>query len=121
MSTPDPLPKISLATGKTTWSLPTENSDGSPITPGEITGFIVGLRSITAAGSAAGTYPIQSPMTAPDAVLEALSAITANLKSDSYALAVQTESGNGPSLWSAEVLFTGVLPVPNPPGDVAVS
>ncbi len=112
---------VSLATGKVTWTLPTTNTDGSPITAGEVTGFIVGLRSTTATGSAAGTYPIQSPPTASDAVTEALSAITANLKSDSYAVAVQTQSVDGPSDWSAEVLFTGVLPKPNPPGTIAVS
>lgn len=120
MSTPNPLPKVSLATGKVSWTLPTTNSDGSPLTTGEVTGFIVGLRSLSSTGSAAGTYPIQSPVTAPDAFTEALSAITANLKSDDYAVAVQTESANGPSTWSAEVLFTGVLPVPNPPTDVQV-
>jgi hypothetical protein len=112
---------VSLATGKVTWTLPTANTDGSPLTPGEVTGFVVGLRSTTASGSAAGKYPIQSPPTAADAVTEALSAITANLKSDSYAVAVQTQSVDGPSAWSAEVLFTGVLPVPLPPGDVQVS
>lgn len=114
------MSKVSLATGKVTWNLPTTNDDGSPITSGEITGFIVGLRSTTASGSSAGTYPIQSPVTAADAISEALSAITANLKADDYAAAVQTQSGNGPSAWSAEVLFTGTQPVPNPPGNVQV-
>lgn len=119
MSTPNP--SVSLATGKVNWQPPTANTDGSPITPEEVTGYIVGLRSTTAAGSAAGTYPIQSRPTAATAVTEALSAITANLKSDSYAVAVQTQSANGPSAWSAEVLFMGALPVPMPPGNVSVS
>lgn len=119
MSTPNPT--VSLATGKVSWVAPTANSDGSPLTTGEVTGYIVGLRSTTASGSVAGTYPIQSPPTAATAVTEALSAITANLKADSYAVAVQTQSANGPSPWSAEVLFTGALPVPNSPGDVSVS
>ena len=112
--------EVSLATGKVTWTPPSTNTDGSPIAVGEIQGYIVGLRSTTASGSSAGVYPIQSPITAPDAVTEALSAITANLKSDNYAVAVQTESANGPSAWSAEVLFTGTLPVPNPPTNVPV-
>lgn len=119
MSTPNPV--VSLATGKVTWTPPSTNTDGSPLTTGEVTGYIVGLRSTTAAGSVAGTYPIQSPPTAADAVTEALSAIAANLKSDSYAVAVQTQSVDGPSAWSAEVLFTGALPVPREPTDVAVS
>ncbi len=117
MSTDNP---VSLATGKVTWTPPTANTDGSALATGEVTGFIVGLRAVNAAGSVVGTYPIQSPPTAADAVTEALSAITANLKSDDYAVAVQTQSVDGPSLWSAEVLFTGTLPVPNPPADVQV-
>lgn len=112
---------VSLATGKVSWTPPSLNTDGSPITATEITGYIVGLRSTTAVGSATGVYPIQSPVTAPTAVTEALSAITANLKSDDYAVAVQTQSIDGPSAWSAEVLFTGALPIPNPPDGVAVS
>ncbi len=119
MSTPNPT--VSLATGKVSWTPPAANTDGSAITTGEVTGYIVGLRSTSVPGSAVGTYPIQSPPTAADAVTEALSAITANLKSDFYAVAVQTQSVDGPSAWSAEVLFTGALPIPNPPGDVAVS
>lgn len=119
MSTP--INTVSLATGKVSWTPPTTNTDGSPLATGEVTGFIVGLRSTTAVGSVVGTYPIQSPVTAATAVTEALSAITANLKADSYAVAVQTQSVDGPSAWSAEVLFTGALPVPNHPTDVAVS
>lgn len=118
MSTPNPT--VSLATGKVTWTPPTTNTDGSALTTGEVTGYIVGLRSTTVPGNVAGTYPIQSPPTAADAVTEALSAITANLKSDSYAVAVQTQSTDGPSAWSAEVLFTGALPVPNAPSDISV-
>jgi hypothetical protein len=111
---------VSLATGKVSWVPSLINTDGSPIAAGEITGYIVGLRSTTATGSAAGVYPIQSPVTAPDAISEALSAIKANLKSDDYAVAVQTQSVDGPSDWSVEALFTGALPVPKPPTDVAV-
>ena len=115
------LPVVSLATGKAVWTPPTTNSDGSALTANEITGYIVGLRSLTATGSAVGTYPIQSPTTAPTAVTEALSAISANLKADNYGAAVQAQSANGPSAWSTEFQFQGVLPVPNPPTAVSVA
>jgi len=36
----------------------------------EVTGYQVGLRSTTAAGSVSGTYPVESPQTAPDALPE---------------------------------------------------
>jgi len=114
------LPVVSLATGKVGWTPPTANSDGSALTPGEVTGYIVGLRSLSVAGTVAGTYPIQSPPTSATAVTEALSAITANLKADSYAAAVQAQSANGPSVWSTEAQFQGVLPVPGPPTAVSV-
>jgi hypothetical protein len=115
------LPQVSLTTGKVSWIPPIANADNSPLTPGEITGYIVGLRSTTAAGSAAGTYPIHSPLTAPDAVTEAIGAITASLQPDTYAVAVQTQSKNGPSVWSVELLFTGTLPVPAAPTGVQVA
>lgn len=114
------LSKVSLTSGKISWTDPTTNDDGSPITAGEVTGFTVGLRSLTVTGSAPGTYPIQSPVTAPDALSEALSAITASLKPDDYAAVVRTESTLGPSAWTSEVQFTGVLPRPNPPSAVQV-
>lgn len=114
------LPVVSLATGKATWTPPTTNTDGSAITTGEITGYIVGLRSLTASGSAIGTYPIQSPVTPANAVSEALSSISANLKADQYAAAVQSQSGNGAGPWSPEFQFQGVLPIPNPPSAVSV-
>lgn len=50
------------------WEPPTQNVDGSPITPGQITGYEVGLRQ----GGSPGTYPIileiDGPFTAADLV-----------------------------------------------------
>lgn len=115
------LPVVSLVTGKASWTPPTTNTDGSALTSGEVTGYIVGLRSLTATGSIAGIYSIQSPVTATTAVSEALSAISASLKPDNYAAAVQAQSANGPSTWSGEFQFQGVLPVPNPPSAVSVA
>ena len=116
------LPKVNLNTGKITWTDPTQNSDGSAITAGEVTGYLIGVRSLTAAGSAVGTYPIQVSVTGASAVSEALSAITPMLKPDDYAVAGQTVSpSNGNSPWSAEFQFTGVLAPPNPPTAVSVA
>lgn len=114
MSTPNPLPKVPLTTGKVTWV------DGAAVAGADVTGFVVGLRSLTAVGSVVGTYPITSPPVAADATTEALAAVTASLKPDDYAVAVQAQSANGPSDWSVELQFTGVLPRPNAPTDLSV-
>lgn len=108
-------PIVNLATGKVSWT------PGAPVTGADVTGYIVGLRSLTASGSLSGTYPIQSPPTDPTAVTEALSAITANLKPDDYAASVQALSANGPSSWGTEFAFSGTVPFPNAPTDVSVS
>lgn len=116
------LPQVSLTTGKVSWTPPTTDNTGQPLVAGDTpTGYIVGLRSLTAANSAAGTYPIQSPVTPANAVTEAISAITANLAADNYAASVQAQSQNGPSLWATEFQFQGVLPVPNAPTNVTAS
>jgi hypothetical protein len=116
-----PLPLVSLQTGTVSWKAPTTNTDGSPIPPGELTGYIVGLRSLTAANTSIGVYPILSPKVDATVLQDAFTSIAANLKQDDYATAVKATSVNGDSAWSAEVLFTGVLPIPNPPQEVAVS
>ena len=116
------LPQVSLTTGKVSWTAPTAGSDGQPLAGGDVvTGYIVGLRSLTATGSVSGTYPIQSPLTAATATSESLSAITASLKADDYAASVQAQSADGPSAWGTEFQFTGVLPVPNPPTGISVA
>jgi hypothetical protein len=109
------LPTVNLVSGAVHWV------DGAVVPGADVTGFVVGLRSLTAAGSAAGTYPIKSPAVAASAVSEALSAIGQSLKADDYAAAVQAQSANGPSTWSSEFQFTGVLPVPLAPTGVTVS
>lgn len=108
------LPKVSLTTGKVTWV------DGDPVAGADVTGFVVGLRSLSAVGSTAGTYPMLSPTVAASATADALADITANLKADDYAANVQAQSANGPSDWGTEFQFTGVLPRPNPVSSVSV-
>jgi len=110
------LPVVNLTSGKVSWTAPTQGTDNQPLSGGDVvTGYVIGLRSLTAVGSTAGVYPIQSPPTAADALSEALSAVNASLKPDNYAVSAQALSANGPSDWATEFQFQGVLPVPLAP------
>jgi len=106
------------------WTDPTTNTDGSAIAAGEITGYTVGVRSVTASGSVAGTYPFtaSAPASSTD---ELLGAITPTLPPDTYVAAVQSNSAsNGNSAWSSEsnaFTITAPTPAPNPPTNVSVS
>lgn len=115
------LPLVSLLTGQVGWAAPTKNTDGSAIPSGELTGFVVGLRSLTVANSAVGTYPIVGPPVPATQLNDSFQAIGQSLRADDYAAVVKATSVNGDSAWSNEIQFTGVLPVPNPPDQVTVS
>jgi hypothetical protein len=115
------LPVISLATGHVTWVDPLTNTDTSPVTAGEITGFNAGFRDINAAGSVAGAYPITAGI-APSATSVALSTIAGLVGGKQYAVAVQAATANGVSAWSTpEFEFQAAVPLPNPPTAVSVS
>jgi hypothetical protein len=117
MSTPNPLPSIA------SWIDPTTNTDGSPIADGEITGYEIGARDTTAAGSVAGTYPY-SFKAPPDVLAEPLSMLTPVLpKGVKLAAAMRTNTAGPNSDWTAEVTFTlpVPLPVPNPPSGFSVA
>lgn len=107
-----------------TWTDPTTNVDGSPITPGEITGYTVGVRDTTVPGSAVGTYPftITAPATATSAML---SALTPALPTGRVlAAAVQANTAVNSSVWTQEVTFTiapPAPPVPNAPTGFGVA
>jgi hypothetical protein len=103
---------------KFTWTAPTTNSDGTPITAGEISGYQVGIRL---ASGTAGTYPILAPVDPASASSDLLSEVNPLLSPGSYAAAVQTLSPNGNSAWSAEVAFTITPSIPNPPSGFAVA
>jgi hypothetical protein len=96
------------------WVDPTTNVDGSPIAAGEITGYTIGVRDTTVAGSTAGTYPFTA--TAPaTATSELLSLITPVLPTgDVLAAAVQANTATTNSAWSAEATFTLSPPPPTP-------
>jgi hypothetical protein len=106
-----------------TWTDPATNTDGSPLAAGEITGYSVGVRSNTAAGSAAGAYPYtaSAPSTSTSELLSGLSSI---LPPDTYVAAVGATTANGGSAWSAESAPFAIgapTPTPNPPTSVQVS
>jgi hypothetical protein len=105
---------------KFSWTDPTTNVDGTPITAGEITGYTLGIRQTTLSGSAAGTYPIQVPVAGATAASELISQISPALTPGGYAAAIQTV-GPVNSAWSAEATFTIAPPVPNSPTNFTVA
>lgn len=120
MSTPNP---IDPSKASFSWTPATTNTDGSPIAAGEITGYLLGIRSATDPSSVAGTYPIAVPIGDPSATSEAVSAIGTVLKPDTYAAALESV-GPTNSAWTPEITFTIAappLPVPNPPSGFTVA
>ncbi|HXN95994.1 MAG TPA: hypothetical protein VN879_15930 [Candidatus Acidoferrales bacterium] len=103
-----------------TWTDPTTNTDGSPITAGEITGYSIGIRNTAAAGSVIGTYPIVANVSGAAAGSELLTALGTVLAPGSYAAAIQTV-GPEVSPFSPEITFTIAAPVPNPPSNFSVA
>lgn len=109
---------------KFVWIDPTTNKDGSPVADGEITGYEIGVRDTTAAGSTAGTYPFSAK--APDtATAELISLLNPALpKGVLLAAAVRANTAakddSGKLInsdWSQEATFqlTPPAPVPNEP------
>ncbi len=96
---------------KISWVDPTTNTDGSPISASEITGYLLGLRSIAAAGSVAGVYPITATVAA--GATSAPLSVFGTLTAGDYAAAAQAIGPNN-SAWSTEATFT-IAPVPNAP------
>jgi hypothetical protein len=107
-----------------TWVDPTTNTDGTAITPGEITGYTIGIRSLSAAGSVAGTYPILVSVSSPTATTETLAQIATTLGKplapDNYAAAIRA-LGLVSSDWTGEENFTVDPPKPNPPSGFSVA
>jgi hypothetical protein len=106
-----------------TWVDPTTNVDGSPIAPGEITGYTLGIRDINATGSVVGTYPTQ--ITAPaTATSELFSALPTVLAPGTYVAAIETVTASNTSAWSspeATFVIPAPIPVPNPPTGFSAS
>lgn len=102
------------------WADATTNTDGTPLVAGEITGYNIGVRSTTAAGSVAGVYPMLTKVTDPAATKEALNALTPILVPGSYAAAIQS-TGPIDSAWSTETTFSIVPPTPSSPTNFSVA
>jgi hypothetical protein len=83
------------------WEPATQNTDGSAITAGEVTGYEVGIRQ----GGTAGTYPTIIAVSGAFTALQLISAITPPLSAGTYIAAVRSV---GPinSPWSTEFTFT---------------
>ena len=107
-------------TAKFSWTDPTTNVDGSAIQAGEITGYSVGIRSATAAGSVAGTYTVTAAVAGATAANEAVASIGTVLKPDTYAAAIQAV-GPANSAWSSEIEFVIAPPVPSAPTNFGVA
>lgn len=108
--------------GTATWTDPTQNTDNSPITAGEVTGYLVGIRP---ASGTPGTYPttVAAPASATSvsiaAALAALpSAGTATVAG--YFSSVQTQSANN-SVWDVNEVGFSLSKTPNPPSGFGVS
>ncbi len=96
-----------------TWAAPTLNTDGSPIKPGEITGYELGVRP---AHGTPGVYPLTAPAATMADAPAALSSL--KLVVGDYFGAVRAV-GPVDSPWSAETPFA-VMPVPRAPGDFRI-
>jgi hypothetical protein len=107
------LPNVSLSTGAVTVIPPTTNTDGTPVTPTEILSYTVGVRSLTASGTAAGTYAFSTSLTPPNLVATLTSLdVTA---ADSYAAAASATTAAGTTPFGPEVSFEVAPSLPNPP------
>lgn len=114
MTTPAPI-TINPATAKFNWSDPTTNTDGTPITTGEITGYQLGV------GIATGTYTTLTSITGASAASEAISAISPALTPNTYFAAVRAITASGSSAWSNEVSFVIAPEVPSAPTGFGVA
>lgn len=106
---------------KFVWVDPTTNVDGSPVAPGEITGYEVGVRDTTSPGSAAGVYAYgaKAPATATQELISLLNPtlpkgvlLAAAVRANTAGLDANGNPIN--SGWSAEATFTLAVPAPVP-------
>lgn len=108
------LPTVFLSSGAVTVVPPTTNADGTAVTPGEILSFAVGVRSLTIAGSIAGTYTFTGSM-APTPPLTITLKTLGVTSADSYAAAASATTAAGTTAFGPEFSFTVAPSLPNPP------
>lgn len=123
MSTPNPtFPPISTGF---TWVIPTQNTDGSSIVPGELKGFQIGIRA-DGSGSP-GTYTVTAAVSDPAATSEAISALGTVLAPGNYWAAIKAIGTSGvanDSAYSQEIGFSIAappVPTPNPPSSFSAA
>lgn len=99
-----------------TWTAPTQNTDGSPIAAGEVTGYEVGVWP-TADTTA---VPVKTAQVGP-AVLS-FDLTTLGLAPGDYFASVRTVSAND-SVWDPALPFTiaAAIPTPQAPGNFSVA
>jgi hypothetical protein len=103
---------------KISWTPPTQNVDGTPIVPGEITGYLIGIRSTTGVQY---QYPYSTTVPA-DVTNVPLASIQPPLPPGTYVATVLTSDAAGNSTWATESApFTISEAVASPPTGVTVS
>jgi hypothetical protein len=116
---PVPIQTVTSLDPTVSWVDPTLNTDNSPITPGEVSGYLLGIRDVNAPGSAAGTYPKTSTVTggsATSAPLSGLGFLAGMVRGGTYGIAAESEVGGAAvGAWSAEMVFIYNPPIPKPP------
>ena len=122
MSTPNPITFPPLKQGFS-WVDATQNTDDSAIAAGEVTGYTIGVRADgVGAGNPTATPPVLPTystlvlITGAAVTAETLAAfnaaLTSALPAGNYWAAVQEQSVNGPSAFSAEAPFSIVSSAP---------
>ncbi len=96
-----------------TWTPPAQNTDGTAIQPGEITGYEVGVRPFS---GTPGTYPTTVPVTSASEAATAIEGL--KLPMGEYAAAIRT-LGPSDSAWSSETTFKVAL-IPLAPTDFRI-
>lgn len=100
------------------WIPPATNADGSAITPGEITGYQIGVRSTSGAQY---VYPYSGSAGATDTSFP-LASLSPPLPPGTYVATVLTSDAAGNSIWATESApFTISEAIASPPTGVVVS
>jgi hypothetical protein len=102
------------------WTDPTTSVDGTALVPGEVTGYLIGIRAD--GQGLPGTYAITTLVSGATATSEPLTALSQVLAPGNYWAAIQSE-GPVNSVWTNEIPFSVAAPppVPNPPTSFTVA
>ncbi len=97
------------------WTVPAKNTDGTALQPGEVTGYLIGIRG----GGTPGVYTTTLSVAGASTTTAPLSGLSSPLGSGTYQAAIQSV---GPlnSAWSSEITFT-VVATPLPPSGFTIA